>query len=49
VDQNAKQKIGKTLFENVAKLKRIRNQNYSYEGVALYLKRPAQARRAAGG
>jgi len=42
-------KTGKTLFENVAKLKRIRNKNYSYEGVELYLKRPEQALRAAGG
>jgi len=33
-------KIGKTLFENAAKLRRIRNQNYSYEGVGLYLNRP---------
>jgi hypothetical protein len=42
-------KIGKTLFENAAKLKRIRNKNYSYEGVELYLKRPEQALRAAWG
>jgi hypothetical protein len=41
-------KIGNTLFENAAKLKR-RNQNYSYEGVELYLKRLEQALRAAGG
>jgi len=41
-------KIGKTLFENAEKLKRIRNQNYSYEDVELYLKRPEQALRAAG-